>query len=105
MDNFPPFDIIEGNHIEMNGTQRHSTLMKNKSKRDVEKAWPRDRFISSLRRLADALEAGRPFTIQVSGERIPVPVSAVVSIEHERSGASEELEFQLKWNRAPKPTA
>lgn len=79
--------------------------MKRKTKRDVEKAWPLDRFIASLRRLADALEAGRPFTIQVGGERIPVPLSAVVSIEHERTGASEELEFQLKWNRPSKPRA
>lgn len=76
--------------------------MKNKSKRDVEKDCSTTAFVAKLRRLADALEAGRSFSIQVAGERVPVPVSAALSIEHEREGAAEELEFQLKWKRKPK---
>ena len=73
--------------------------MKRKTNRDIEKAYPTRKFIEKLRRLADSLEAGTRFTIQVAGERINVPADAVINIEHERSGEEEELEFQLKWKR------
>ncbi len=73
--------------------------MKRKTSRDIEKAYPTKRFIEKLRRLADALETGKQFTIQVAGERIKVPADAVINIEHEREGEAEELEFQLKWQR------
>ena len=73
--------------------------MKQKTSRDIEKAYPTKRFIEKLRRLADALESGERFTIQVAKERINVPADAIINIEHERSGESEELEFQLKWKR------
>ena len=68
-----------------------------KSKRDVEKSYPKKAFIAKLRRLADALEQGKPFVIQVKGERVYIPADAVISVEHERSGGNEEMEFQLKW--------
>jgi amphi-Trp domain-containing protein len=73
--------------------------LKRKKKRDIEKAYPTKKFIEKLRRLADSLEAGERFTIQVAGERINVPAAAIVNIEHEREGDNEELEFQLKWKR------
>ena len=76
--------------------------MKPKTKRDVEKIFSAGAFVARLRRLADALEAGQPFSIQVAGERVPVPAVAIFSIEHEREGTAEELEFQLKWKRTPK---
>jgi amphi-Trp domain-containing protein len=69
--------------------------------RDVEKAYPRARFIEKLRRLADALENGERFRIQVAGERVSVPPDAVVHVEHEREGDVEEIEFQLKWTNTP----
>lgn len=68
-----------------------------KKSRDLEKAYPRAKFIEKLRRLADTLEAGETFRIQVGGERIVVPSHATVSIEHERGDGTEEVEFQLKW--------
>ena len=68
-----------------------------KKDRDLEKAYPTRKFIEKLRRLADALENGERFTIQVAGERINVPANAIINIEHERAGEEEELEFQLKW--------
>ena len=68
-----------------------------KSKRDVEKSYPKKAFIAKLRRLADALEQGKPFVIQVDGERLYIPADAVISVEHERSRGNEEIEFQLKW--------
>jgi amphi-Trp domain-containing protein len=71
--------------------------MPDKGERDVEKAYSTKDFVAKLRRLADALEAGAAFTIQVAGERINVPADASISVEHERSEDSEELEFRLKW--------
>jgi amphi-Trp domain-containing protein len=65
--------------------------------RDLERTYTRRQFVAKLRRLADALEAGDPFPIQVAGERLWVPADAVFNIEHERAGGTEELEFQLRW--------
>jgi amphi-Trp domain-containing protein len=70
--------------------------------RDVEKVYSTSEFVAKLRRLADALEAGERFEIQVVGERLYVPAGAEFNVEHEREGEEEELEFQLKWtNRRP----
>jgi amphi-Trp domain-containing protein len=68
--------------------------------RDVEKGYSPVQVVAKLRRLADALEADKPFRIQVAGERILVPRHAEFTIEHEREGDEEEVEFQLKWTRA-----
>lgn len=73
--------------------------MADKQERDVEKHYPHSDFVAKLRRLADAIENGERFEIQVAGERIYVPVRARFSIEHERSDDEEEIEFQIKWNR------
>ena len=67
------------------------------SKRDLEKAYPLNQFIDKLRRLADCLEQGKRFRIQIAGERVTVPPVAVVNIEHERGSREEEIEFQIKW--------
>ncbi len=69
--------------------------------RDIEKTYSTAQFVEKLRRLADCLEKGERFDIQIAGERIYVPQHAVFNIEHEREGAQEEIEFQIKWdNRA-----
>ena len=39
-------------------------------KRDIEKTYALPEFIAKLRRLADALESGARFDIQVAGERV-----------------------------------
>ena len=70
---------------------------KKKRKRDIEKNYPVKQFVKKLRRLADCLEQGQKFQIQVAGERIYIPATAIINIEHERSDSSEEVEFQLKW--------
>jgi amphi-Trp domain-containing protein len=72
------------------------------TERDVEKNYPTKKFIEKLRRLADCLEDGKRFQIQVAGERITVPPGAIISIEHERGEGEEEIEFQLKWTRPEK---
>lgn len=68
-----------------------------KEDRDIEKVYKTSEFIAKLRRLADALETGEKFEIQVAGERIYVPVRAEYTVEHEREGEEEEIEFQIKW--------
>ena len=68
-----------------------------KQKRDIEKAYSSADFVKKLRRLADAIESGTQFDIQIAGERIYVPMRAIYNIEHERSDAEEEIEFQIKW--------
>lgn len=71
--------------------------MPKKSERDIEKAYPIPAFAAKLRRLADALESGKRFRIQIAGERIAVPAKAICNIEHERESVNEEIEFQIKW--------
>lgn len=71
--------------------------MTSKQDRDVEKDYPKADFVAKLRRLADAIEGGERFEIQVAGERIYVPVRATFNIEHERSDGEEEIEFQITW--------
>lgn len=66
--------------------------------RDVERVYSTTDVVAKLRRLADALETGKPFRIQIAGERINVPARAQFSVEHERSSDEEEIEFQLKWS-------
>ena len=71
---------------------------KAKAKRDIEKTYTTKQMIAKLRRLADCLEQGKRFQIQIQGERISVPADAVFNIEHERGKKTEEVEFQFKWS-------
>ncbi len=68
-----------------------------KKERDIEKDYSTSEFVAKLRRLADALESGDKFEIQIANERIYVPVRAQYNIEHERDDSGEEIEFQIKW--------
>ncbi len=70
---------------------------KKRKKRDVEKDYSPRQLVAKLRRLADSIEQGKRFRIQVAGERVSIPPDATINIEHERSGDEEEIEFQLKW--------
>ncbi len=71
--------------------------MKKSITRDIEKAYSKSEFIKKLRRLADALETNRKFSIQIANEKISVPKNAIINIEHERGEKEEEIEFQIKW--------
>lgn len=73
------------------------TKRKVKPERDLEKAYSTKDFVDKLRRLADAIEQRKRFRIQISGERVSVPLDAIFNIEHEREGNNEEIEFQMKW--------
>jgi amphi-Trp domain-containing protein len=67
--------------------------------KDVEKSYSNKEVVAKLRRLADALEAGKTFEIQIAGERIYVPPYVTIEFEYERAGDDEEVEIELKWRR------
>lgn len=67
--------------------------------RDVERITQKDQFIATLRRVADALEQGEAFRVQVQNLRLTVPADAELSVEHEVEGEQEELELQFRWAR------
>lgn len=73
------------------------TKLKKKPERDIEKHYTQQQFVAKLRRLADCIEKGKRFQIQIAGERISVPADAVFNIEHERGSSMEEVEFQVRW--------
>jgi amphi-Trp domain-containing protein len=66
---------------------------------DVEKSYSNKAVVNKLRRLADALEEGRTFQIQIAGERISIPPDVTVEFEYEREGDEEEVEIELRWKR------
>ena len=70
---------------------------KAKPERDVTKAYPLSQIADKLRRLADAVEGGERFRIQVAGERVSIPPDAMISVEHERGEDGEEVECQITW--------
>lgn len=67
--------------------------------RDVETQVPAERFVELLRRLADAVERGEPFRIQVANQRFTVPATAALQLEHEVEDDEEELALELRWKR------
>ena len=52
---------------------KKKTKTAKKKARDIEKGYTNAQFAAKLRRLADAVETGKRFSIQVAGERIAVP--------------------------------
>jgi amphi-Trp domain-containing protein len=68
-----------------------------RTSRDITRTYSRAQFVAKLRRLADSIETGTAFTIQVGGERLHVPASAQFNVEHERADGGQELEFQVIW--------
>ena len=71
--------------------------MAKKKERDIEKTYTTKQMVAKLRRLADSLENGKQYKIQIAGEKISIPTKAVFNIEHEREKKTEEVEFQFKW--------
>ena len=66
---------------------------------DLEKRYANREVAAKLRRLADALESGTPFEIQIAGQRVRTSADPTVEIEYERLGDEEELEIEVKWTR------
>ena len=68
-----------------------------KIEKDVEKEYSNKDVAAKLRRLADALENGTSFEIQIDGERVYIPASATVEFEYQRDGDESEMEIEIKW--------
>ena len=87
--------------------------MKTPKPRDIEKPYTAAQFAAKLRRLADAVEPGQSFTIEVAGERHRIPTGAKFNIEHERAGAASRnwnfncagSELLISPDRSPPPFA
>lgn len=63
----------------------------------MEKTYTEKMYIAKIKRLIAALEKDKSFVIQVKGKKLRVPKNAKISIEFEKDGNSNELEFQIKW--------
>ena len=86
--------LESGEDVLISGFGKFSVKQKD---RDIEKGYTTKQMVAKLRRLADCLENGKQFKIQIAGERIQIPSKALFNIEHEREGNTEEVEFQFKW--------
>ena len=64
---------------------------------EVEKGYSNKQTAEKLRRLAESLEQGTAFEIQVKGQRIYVPADAEIDFEYERTENVHELEVEIKW--------
>ncbi len=63
----------------------------------MEKTYSQKAYISKIKRLIESLEKGRSFAIQVKGKKIKIPADSEISVEYEKDGKENELEFQIKW--------
>ena len=66
---------------------------------DVERSYSPRQTAVKLRRIADAIEDGRHFRLQVAGHRLSIPPFAEVEIEMQADDGSGEIEIEIKWNR------
>jgi len=64
---------------------------------EVEKGYSNKQTAEKLRRLAESIEQGKAFEIQVKGQRIYVPADAEIDFEYERTENIHELEVEIKW--------
>ncbi|KAF0117003.1 MAG: hypothetical protein FD150_93 [Rhodobacteraceae bacterium] len=67
---------------------------------DIEVSHDVSSFVAELRRLADALESGADYSIQVDGEDVTIPADADFAVALEREDGDSELEFQITWSSA-----
>ncbi|HMS43221.1 MAG TPA: amphi-Trp domain-containing protein, partial [Pyrinomonadaceae bacterium] len=72
-------------------------VMKKKEEIDTEKTYSVSQSIAKLRRLADALEQGKSFEIQIDNNKISVPPDARIEFEYEKTKDSEEIEIEISW--------
>lgn len=64
---------------------------------EIEKGYSKKQTAAKLRRLAEALENDEPFTIQLDGKKITIPVNAEIEFEYEEEGDEKELEIEISW--------
>lgn len=67
---------------------------------DVERGSTPQQTAEKLRRIADAVEAGNSFRIEVAGSRLRIPTDGQLEIEMPEKGAQGEIEIEIKWSRS-----
>jgi amphi-Trp domain-containing protein len=73
----------------------------NEKEIDVERSYTPAQTADKLRRLADVIEAGKSFRLQVGGNRLTIPSDCKVEIEMQTDGdGAGEIEIDIKWNRS-----
>ena len=60
--------------------QVYVCLLSKSKDRDIEKGYSVKQTVAKLRRLADCLENGKQFKIQIAGERIQIPAKAIFHV-------------------------
>ncbi len=85
------------NKLNSKNRSKKEAEMTKKKERDIQKTYTTKQMVAKLRRLADSLENGKQYKIQIAGEKISRPTKTVFNIEHERGKKTEEVEFQFKW--------
>ena len=66
---------------------------------DVERSYTPEQTADKLRRIADAIEDGKSFRIQVGGNQLRIPTDGKIEIEINRDGNRDEIEIDIKWDR------
>ncbi len=69
---------------------------------EVEKNYPRKKFLLKLYKIANNLKSGQDYTLQLGNKRIQVPKRAKFYIEYEQENDYEEVEFSIKWKKQQK---
>jgi amphi-Trp domain-containing protein len=90
----PKTDALKLTKVEEEGGKRFSM-----QDLDIERIYGARETAMKLRRIAAAMEDGRPFRLQVDGRRIRVPAGARVEIEIEREDREGEFDIEIKWTR------
>lgn len=60
---------------------------------------PRRETAKKLREIADAIESGLNFNVQINGHRVSVPKDARFEINLEPSSTRQEVEIEMRWDR------
>lgn len=56
-----------------------------------------------LRRIADAVAAGKSIKFQINGYRVSLPYGATLEIDVESNDYTADIEVELRWNRCISP--
>jgi len=60
---------------------------------------PRHETAKKLREIADAIEYGLNFTVQINGHRVRVPKGVRFEIDLETKPSRHEFEIEMRWDR------
>lgn len=68
-------------------------------KKEIEKKYTNKQTIKILERLVQSLRGGKPFKIQIKGEKVYVSKESEIEIEYENNKKEEKIEVEIKWKK------